>query len=343
MTTITAALLAACLFAGDEAPRAGAVVAEEPPAVEVPAVEVPTVEVLAVEPSTEPPGVIQRFLDAHGDFLDDSERAVPNLWVSATQQGEAELGSLPGAYELERQVALARIPMPVHEDAYVVGTLYYHRRRYNVTEPIPGLPGDETVHGIELGLATRFWVNPDLMVHPFFYAGIYSDLDGSVNSDDWQLYGGLLANYRWSDTFFLRGGVAASQDLEHVSVFPLLGFYWHPFESVRVGLLAPFEAHVAWWPAPWCELLLQGTFNGFEHHVRAPRAQGKAGTDWRLQEYRVAAGPVLHLGGGFRISVMAGAQVTGGWDTRGANRNSSSVGAAPMIRFGIGWRVPTGE
>ncbi len=311
---IAGVLLCAALLAGEEAPEA-------PPA----------------------KGVIERFLEAHGDFLDDSERAVPNLWVSGLWQQEVELGSLPGSYEMDRQVALARIPMPVHEDAYVVATLYYHRRHYNVTEPIPGLPEDETVHAAELGLATRLWLTPDFMVHPFVYAGVYSDFDGHVNTHDWQWYGGALTYYRWSDTFFLRGGLAASQDLNHVAVFPLLGFYWHPFESVRVGLLAPFEAHVAWWPADWLELLVQGNYVAFEHRVRTSRATEQQQFDWKLQEYRVAAGLVLHLGGGWRFRLMAGVQVTGAWDTRGATRDDSSVGAAPIIEVGLGWRVPTGE
>jgi len=290
-----------------------------------------------------PKGIIEQFLDAHGDFLDDSERAVPNLWVAGMWQQEAELGSLPGAYELDRQVALARIPMPVHRDAYIVGTLYYHRRRFNVTEPLPGLPGDETVHGCELGLAVRYWVDPDFLVHPFVYAGVYSDLDGHVATRDWQVYGGRLTYYRWSDTFFLRAGVAAANELNHVAVFPIVGFYWHPFETVRVGLYAPFEAHIAWWPVPSLELLVQGTYEAFEHRVRTSRSTGHQQFDWKLQEYRVAAGFAVHLAGGWRFRVMAGAQVTGSWDTRGATRDAGSAGPAPFIEIGLGWRVPTGE
>ncbi|MHC5018531.1 MAG: hypothetical protein ACYTGX_00190 [Planctomycetota bacterium] len=316
----TALLLTACLAGAEPEEPAAKAEAEAPPA---------------------PPGIIQQFLDAHGDFLDAAERAVPNLWLSHTSQGEVELGSLPGAYELERQVALARIPMPVHRDAYVVGTLYYHRRRFNVTEPMPGFPGDETVHALELGLATRFWIDPDLMIHPFVYAGLYSDLDGHPNRKDWQLYGGAVAYYRWFDTFVVRGGVAAANELEHVTVFPLVGFYWRPVEWLRVGLLAPFETHVAWWPAPWLEVLVQGTYEAYEHRVRMPRSAGHRQFDWTLQEYRLAAGVALHLPGGWRVRVMAGAQVTGGWKTRGATRNHSSLGAAPLIEFGLGWRVAT--
>lgn len=313
--SITAALLIGCLFAAEEAPA----------------------------PAPKPDGVIQQFLDAHGTFLDQCERSVPNLFVSGLWQDEVALGSLAGAYELERQSAIARIPVPVHEDAYISATLYYHRRRYNVTEPISGLPGDETVHAVELGLATRFWVNADLMVHPFFYAGVYSDLDGHVRTDDWQLYGGVLAYYRYTERFYVRAGLAAAQDLAHIAVIPLVGFYWRPMDTLHLGLLVPFSASVSWWPAPWCELLLEGTFEGFEHYTRMPRAQNHQGFDWRLREYRLMAGPVLFLGGGWRLRLMAGAQLDGSWDTRGATRDHSSLGVAPVVEVGLGWRIPTGD
>ena len=140
----------------------------------------------APETSPETGTAKDRFLRAHGDFADKARRFTPMIELSALTMPDAELHKEPGEFDLRYFKLDALIPIPLDRDTFLLAGAHFGARDYDFS----GVTGaeDDVLYNAGLRLGAGHFIHDDLVVQGYWQPSLYSDLDGTLNSDDWKLW-----------------------------------------------------------------------------------------------------------------------------------------------------------
>ena len=255
------------------------------------------------------PATIEAFKAEHGEFGARATSLAP-IQLVGSWLPEGTIHNEPGELTFAQGLFDATVPMPRDEDSFfVVGALAAVRQ-----VEFDGVPvlSDEHLHRYGLRLGYGRFVNDDLLVQGYWQPSVYSDLDGTLKSDDYRLYyGTLLAVRRTSPAWFWKVGLTAN-DAVDTGVIPLGGFTWHFAERWSVQVLVPRDANLVYEEDPWT--VSTGFFlESDEFHIRSPEALGLE-SDVHVQELYAHLTLERALNRHLGLLIRGGSTVAGHWD-----------------------------
>ena len=265
--------------------------------------------VLALLGGCTSPSTIDRFKAKHRDFVRKATY-LPLVSLTGSTLPEGRIHNEPGELGFDQVLLDALVPVPRGEDDFlIVGALAGVR-----AVEFDGVPvlADDDLHRYGVRLGYGCFVDDDLLLQGYWQPSVYSDLDGTANSDDYRLYyGTLLAVYRSSPDWFWKVGVNANDAVDSC-VIPLGGFAWHFDERWSFQMLVPRDATLVYANAPWMVttgLLIESD----EYHVRSPEALGLE-QDVHVQETYAHLTVERSLFESLGFLIRGGTTVGGDWD-----------------------------
>lgn len=276
------------------------------------------------------------FAERHGAYLTRANRYEPDVSARYMLVPNAKVTSEPGSFDLQDLRARGDVPIVLDPDSYLsVGGEFRHRD-YNLTSNVLGAD-DEDLFVLGARLGAGLFVNDDFLVEGMFRPGIYSDLDGTLTSDDWHWFGHGLATYRVQENVFLKGGVAVSEDFADIAVIPLAGIAWALNEQFRIDILLPHRAEASWSPNSGVTTLRVGGYlEGNQYRVRSSAATGKRQVDWQTQEITVAAGLNHRFSDYLSVFGEIGSVIAGDTKLRDGTSQSFTGSIEPTFFFQVG-------
>ncbi len=281
---------------------------------------------LAAGCATEPN--VRAFRDAHGDF---GVRATAHAPISliGTWLPEGTIHKEPGEFDLGQVTLDATVPIPQSRDTFVSAGILAAARHYDF-DGVPVLD-DDTLHRYGLRIGYGGFVDDDTMLQAYWQPSIYSDLDGTLRSEDYRLdYGTFLAVHRTSPDWYWKGGIIGT-DAVDTGVLPLAGFTWHFDLQWSLQVLLPRDISLVYAPAGW------KVFAGFllesdEYHVRSPAVLGLE-DDVHVQELFAHVTLERELAGGLSALVRGGTTVAGNYDYGYGNGTDDLTGTLEPTWF----------
>jgi hypothetical protein len=274
---------------------------------------------------------IREFREAHGEFGSRATSWAPVSLVG-TWLPEGTIHKEPGEFDLTQVTLDAVVPIPQSRDTFFTAGILAAARHYDF-DGVPVL-ADDTLHRFGVRLGYGGFVNDDLMLQGYWQPSIYSDLDGTLKSEDYRLwYGTFLGVYRESRDWFWKLGVIAT-DAVDTGVLPLAGFTWHLDEHWSVQVLLPRDVSLVWSAPGW------NVFTGFlvesdEYHVRSPVALGLE-DDVHVQELLAHVTVERHLAGGLSLLLRGGSSIAGNYDYGYGNGTDDLTGTLEPTWFVAG-------
>ena len=192
--------------------------------------------------------------------------------MTASSLPEGTIDDEPGELSFTQVLLDATVPIPQDEDSFLIAGVA-GRRAQRRLRGVPVL-ADDDLHRYGLRLGYGRFVNDELMVQGYWQPSIYSDLDGTLNSDDYRLYyGTLLAVYQTSPTWFWKAGLARQRRPRHGR---------DPARRIRLALRGALEL-----PGARCRATRRSStptipgrsprglwLEADEYHVRSPESLG---------------------------------------------------------------------
>jgi hypothetical protein len=275
-----------------------------------------------------PAQAVDEFRAAHGEFGKRATAMAP-VSVIGTWLPEGTIHKEPGSFDLTQVTLDATLPIPRSRDEFFVAGILAAARRYDFDD-VPVL-ADDTLHRVGVRLGYGAFVNDDLMLQGFWQPSIYSDLGGTLRSEDYRLtYGTFLGVYRSSPDWFWKFGVVGT-DAVDTGALPLAGFTWHLDPHWSVQVLLPRDISLVWADAGW------QVWGGFllesdEYHVRSPRALGLE-DDVHVQELFAHVTVERQLAGGLSLLVRGGSTLAGNYDYGYGNGTDDLTGTLEPTWF----------
>jgi len=276
-----------------------------------------------------------RFLAAHGDFAEKARRFTPMIELSALHLPEGKVHKEPGEFELTHYKLEALIPIPMGRDTFLLAGAHFGARNYDFS----GVSGaeDDVLYSAGLRVGAGHFINDDFVIQAYWQPSLYSDLDESLNSEDWKLwYGAALATYRCRDNLFLKVGVLLT-DAQDTGAIPLAGVCWTFHPQWRLDILLPRHAEVSWSLSRPLNLQVGLESESEEFHVRTGTPQGTRETDVHVQDIRA------YLGASYRFTDMlstfakVGSPVAGDYKWRdGGAKYDGTLELAFFAQMGLG-------
>ena len=255
------------------------------------------------------PATIDGFKAKHQDFIREATY-LPLVSMTASALPEGTIDKEPGQIEFGQVLFDALVPIPRSEDDFLIAGALAGVRSVDF-DGVPVLE-DDNLHryGVRLGYG-RF-IDDDLLIQGYWQPSVYSDLDGTLNHDDYRLdYGTLLAVYRSSPDWYWKLGVNAN-DAVDTGVIPLVGFAWHFAERWSLQMLVPRDATLVYADDPWMVttgLLIESD----EYHVHSPESLGLE-HDVHVQELYAHLTVERSLFHSIGFLIRVGTTVGGDWD-----------------------------
>jgi len=279
---------------------------------------------------------VDGFETKHKEFLLRATSLAP-VSLTGTWMPEGTIEDEPGELSFTQGVLDATVPLPQDDDSFwIVGALAGVR-----DVEFDGVPvlADDQLHryGVRLGYG-RF-LNDDLLVQGYWQPSLYSDLDGTLNSDDYRpYYGTFLTVYRTSPTWFWKAGLM-SNDAVDTCIIPLGGFAWHFADRWSMQVLAPRDANLVYEGGPW--LVSMGFMSeSDEYHVRSPDALDLE-HDVHVQEIYAHLTVERALSQHLSFLIRGGSTVAGDWDWgygSGTERYDGTLEPSAFITAGLSYR-----
>jgi hypothetical protein len=228
-------------------------------------------------------GVIERFKEKHAEFLKDQYRLEHAFQLGWLTQPDTEIDDINGEVDLDILWAQGSVPLPVTEDAYGFVGFRVESRRYERSATFGLLDEDETFTVAYLVLGGAGFVAPDLQLGAYAGFGIASDLDESLESDDYRIRGRMLATGRIDSRLFWKVGFDISEQDDGARVVPLIGGAIVFNEKLRLDALLPKWLLLTWEAAERFYLAVGWDLTGEEYHrFSAADVEGEL----RVDDYR---------------------------------------------------------
>jgi hypothetical protein len=279
---------------------------------------------------------IREFREAHGDFAIRATSHAP-ITLVGTWMPEATIHKEPGEFDFSQVTLDATVPIPQSRDTFLLAGILASARHYDF-DGVPVLE-DDTLHRYGVRIGYGGFVNDDLLLQGYWQPSIYSDLDGTLSSEDYRLYyGAFLAVHRTAPDWFWKVGVLGT-DAVDTGALPLAGFTWRIDSHWSLQVLLPRDLSLVW-EAPgwnvWGGLLVESD----EYHVRSPDALGLE-DDVHLQELVAHVTVERRIAGGLSLLLRGGSTLAGNYDYGYGNGTDDLTGTLEPTWFaaaGLTWR-----
>lgn len=266
------------------------------------------------EPDYSLPGL---FLQDHGDFMLKARRYRPDAEFSFALMPDEEIKGEPGSFDLYFSKADIEVPFYVASDAYVIVGAYGSNRHYQ-TRNMP-LFGDENLSAAGLKFGFGAFLDNDVLLEVKVEPGVWSDMDGSLKHNDYDMPGSALLTWKVADDAFFKFGARYNQVYKEAPWLPYVGVSWAISENFRIDVLLPELVEISWWPNPSFGVLLGTEIDGAQYRVRTSAASGRQRANAQVQEITVYAGLISRLSDNFSITARGGANVAGDYHLTNGN------------------------
>lgn len=276
-------------------------------------------------------GAQSEFVRTHGKFLMGATQPAPTFQLGASFQPNIGIEDTDVESDLVKVNTRLGKVFGVNEDVAIVTAFNYGLRNYE----FDGGGLDEDLHEIAIELGANWFVSDDILIAATFRPGIFSDLDESIDGDDFQWQGNAVGIYQWSDNFFLKLGVAVGEDFDETSVVPIGGFTWVSSDQLRVDVLLPKSATVTWQPWENRSLLVVPGIHlqGQQYHVNIGSREG----DIQIQDIRADVTASYEVAEGSRVSLTVGSNFRGKYEVEGERGFDADADQDPSVYIGIGF------
>ena len=300
-------------------------------------------------PAAQDPDYTMRglFQQAHGDFMMKRERFDPKIKFTGEWMPTMSVDGEEGHFDLTTVAGDIEIPLMVSTDAYINVGAYGEGRYYNMDgfggTPTPPIEpaGDEILSAIGAKLGVGWFASDDMLVEIQTEPGVWSDLDGTLHSDDYRFYSKALLTWRTGDEFFFEIGARYNEVYKDAPYLPYLGFSWAIGETMRVDVLLPETAEFSFWPSGDTGFLFGLDISGGRYEVRTSKALGDTRDETYVQEIVVYAGMIFRLNDAMSLDFRGGAVVAGDykWNTgqEGFNTIDGTLEPAAFLAASIGF------
>lgn len=276
------------------------------------------------------------FAERHGTFLTQATRYEPKVFARYTLIPNAQVSSEPGSFDMQELRVRGDAPIVVAPDTYISLGGEFRHRQYDLTNNILGA-NDEDLYVIGARLGAGTFVTDEFLLEGMFRPGLYSDLDGTLHTKDWNWFGHALATYRVRDDLFLKAGAAVSEDFADVNLIPLLGISWFVNEQFRFDVLLPHRIEGSWSPNSGVTTVRVGAYlEGDQYHVRGSSATGKRRVDWQTQEITISAGLNHRLTDYLSVFGEIGSVIAGDNKFRDGTSQRFNGAIEPTFFFNVG-------
>ncbi len=289
-------------------------------------------------PQGSPTSNQELFIAAHGEFGRSARGNAPMIKVAALHVPDGEVHNEPGEFDLTHFALDAIVPIPISRDTFLIAGAHAGARDYEFTPAVVGA-ADEVLYNAGLRFGAGHFLEEDLLVQAFWQPSLYSDLDGSLESEDLKLwYGTVLGVKRTSPDWFWKVGFTLT-DAVDTGVLPVLGFSWIIDPKWRMDVLFPRNAELVYGPNPDWSFNVGLDLESDEFHVRSTAATGKAERDIHVQDLRAFVGALRRLGKNASVFAKVGTNVVGHYDwSYGAGPDyDGTLERGVYAQLGFGW------
>lgn len=270
------------------------------------------------------------FQQEHGDFMLKSERYHPMAEFSLALMPNYKIQSEAGSFDLYYGRANIEAPITTSPDSYLILGAYGSNRHYQAKN-MPNF-SDENLSsaGVKVGFGAFF--DRDVLLEVKLEPGIWSDMDGTMKHNDYDMPGSALMTWKVADEAYFKFGVRYNQVYKEAPWLPYLGMSWAIGDNFRVDVLLPELVEISWWPDSGLGVLLGTQIDGAQYHVRTSAATGHQSANVQVQEVVVYTGLVFRISDGFSITGRAGATVAGDYHLSNGGAGSFTEG---MLEPGV--------
>lgn len=275
-------------------------------------------------PAAQDPDYTMRglFQQAHGEFMLKRERFDPKIKFTGEWMPTMAVDGEEGHFDLTTLAGDIEIPLMVSTDAYINVGAYGEGRSYDMndfggTTGVGRPAGDEILSAVGAKLGVGWFASDDMLVEIQTEPGVWSDLDGTLHSDDYRFYSKALLTWRTGDEFFFKIGARYNEIYEEAPYLPYLGFSWAIGETMRLDVLLPETAEFSFWPSGDTGFLFGVDVGGGRYEVRTTEANGSTRDETYVQEIIVYGGVIFRLSDAMSLDFRGGAVVAGDykWNT----------------------------
>lgn len=275
------------------------------------------------------------FTDNHGDFILQQDRFEPMARFDILWQPESDIKGEPGDFDLTYPAADVKVPLAVDPDTFVTLGGYFAVRSYDTSGTFTASEDNLYEIGAYLGVGT--FVNEDFLLEALFYPGVYSDLDGNLNHNDYQWYFDAMGVFRTDEDLFWKIGVSHSGLFDDLEVYPLLGVSYVISAEWRIDVLLPRSAEVSYALNPSTILLANLTLEGDQYQTHSVSVPG-SGSAAHVQELRIGLGAIYRFNDRVSMFGRLGTTLAGDYNYTSGDglRSDGSLTSGAFLTLGLG-------
>lgn len=277
------------------------------------------------------------FHEHHGDFVQDSNPWREDLRLSFHLEDNTSIKHESGSYDLYQLEFVGDYELVVDPDVVVTFGGTVGTRRYDFSSSFAGADGDENLNQISIRAGAGFFVNDELYLSGELEPGIFSDLDGSLNSQDYQFFAKTLATYRFSDEIYFKGGLYVDQVFDDLPVYPVAGIAWLFHSQWRFDALLPRSITLSFNPSPSLILTAGFDLDGNQYNLRSRSGGTRKEVTITTQEMNVFALANYRLDEHFSIFGKIGSILFGDIEFKGVTgRSDGTLEPSAFFELGAG-------
>ena len=275
------------------------------------------------------------FHEHHGDFVNDSNPFREDLRLSFHLENDTSVKNERGSYDLYEFEFVGDYDIIVDPDIMVMVGGTVGTRRYDFTTSFPGATGDENLNQISIRAGAGFFLSDELFLSGELEPGIFSDLDGSLDSSDYQVFAKTLATYQYSDEIYFKAGIYVDQVFDDLPVYPVAGIAWLFHPQWRFDALIPRSITLSYNPTPAWVLNAGFDLDGNQYNLRTRSGGMSADVTVTTQELNLFVGANYRIDEHFSVFGKLGTILLG--DTEFKSTTGRSDGTLePSAFFEIG-------
>lgn len=259
------------------------------------------------------------FPEAHRDFFQLLGPSTTELTVRYLFQPETQDEDGPSEFDLHQFQGTLDFPVPVSSDSYYRFGGEYQLGRYDFTNAGVGNSrlDEEDLHKIELSFGMGTFLNEEMLITGSLTPGIYSDMNGGLDEDDFKFQGMGMLVYRMNPTAQLLAGIKWSEDFDDYPLFPILGMRLLSENGlVHLNLTLPLEARLGYNFSTNAQAYTGFWISGDEYQVSFDQDD-----EFHLQnqERRFGVGVLVWLNDRIQVSIEGGALMGGVFEFKKEN------------------------
>lgn len=283
----------------------------------------------------------ENFRREHSGFfrLYKSERSDFQLAYLFQPSMEAKQG--PGEYSLHSFSTEGEAPFPLSSDFFYRLGWEYSWRMYDFDKVPSVLTSTDSLDAHKLGGIFGFgwFLNDDLLITARARPGLYSDFDGGLKEEDFQILGDGQLICRVNPGTQLMAGIVVSEDFDSTPVYPELGIrILNSSGNLHLSLTAPREARVTYYFGPELALYGGAWLSGERYRISAGRAEN---FNLQLQERLFGVGIEFWFSSSLELKLEAGVSAGSEFDFKinSAGQFDGELDSGPYFRTQIGFSL----